>query len=137
MESRPGSPNRQSKFIRHAALIASDVAPVSRAKLAAIIVHKNNIVSIGTNSLKTHPLQKKFCRHPNAIHLHAEIDAISKALKRIDADDLKNSEIYIARVKYNKSMQEEYGLAKPCEGCQKALDFFGIKKIFYTEDATP
>jgi len=114
---------------------ASEMVPVCGARITAAIVFKNKIISIGRNKNKTHPFQKRFCKHPDSIILHAENDAIVKALKRISVSDLSKSTIYIARAKkLNKHSPFGYGMVKPCEGCTRALAAFNIKTIYYTTE---
>ena len=43
-------------------LLARDVKPVASARLAAAILYKNEIMSFGFNSNKTHPFQKNIQR---------------------------------------------------------------------------
>ena len=51
-----------------------------RARLAACVVYKRDIVSFGINQLKSHPFQAKFSKNEDSIFLHAETDAIKNAL---------------------------------------------------------
>lgn len=127
------SEKRHSKVISHLAKIAQDVPGISRARLAAAVVVKNEIISIGVNSKKTDPFQKRFGKNSFSIHLHAEISAIKNALKRIRHDDLAKSTLYVARVKSVRN-STVYGLSKPCAGCQRAIAEFGIKKVIYTNE---
>ena len=108
--------------------IAENVDPVSRMRLAAAVLYKNRIVSIGTNQYKTHPMMKRFCKNPEAIFLHAEVDAIYKASKILTEKEFKKSKLVVVRVKRDGS----YGLAKPCDGCQECIDYYNIKKVEYT-----
>ena len=48
----------------------------------------------------------------------------------MNVDDLKHTVLYVCRVKRSG----HWGMSKPCEGCQRAILEFGIKKIFYTTD---
>ena len=77
--------------------VAIDLSPVAHAKVAAAIVYKGKIISVGWNSYKTHPLQKHYRRNPLSTFLHAEIDAIIKA-KRTGVD-LSECVLYVMRVK--------------------------------------
>lgn len=120
---------KDRKYIDFAAKLAEDVSPVANARVAAIIVFRNEIVGIGTCQYKTHPFQSKFRPNEQANFWHAETNAIYNALKRIRPDDLQKSTLYIARVK-----RSGWGLAKPCTGCQHAIDHFKIGKVFYTGD---
>lgn len=114
--------------------IASDCIPVARARIAAAVVYKGEIVSIGVCKYKTHPIQRTFGRNKDSIFLHAEIDALIKASRR--NVDMSKCILYIARVKRPCSNLFEWvsGLAKPCDGCAKAIEAYGIRKIIYTED---
>lgn len=119
---------KELTFISILKKITQDLDCVGNQTLASCIVKKNKIISFGHNKKKTHPLQSKFNKHPEAIYLHAEIDAIKNALKRVSVDDLVGSTLYIARTKKDGSE----GLAKPCKGCMQAIDSFGIKEVVYT-----
>lgn len=115
-------------------LTAQAIEPVARARVAACIVYRRKIISYGICQTKSHPMQSIYCRHPEAIYLHAEICAIKNAISNTrDVDFLKDSTLYIARAKYpNKTWC--FGLAKPCEGCQRAIAAFGISNVIYTTD---
>lgn len=128
--------SRNAKMIQTLSKIAEDVPIAGRARIAAAIVYKNEIISIGTNQRKSHPLQAKFSRHYQAIHIHAEIDAIARAVKRIDSKRLAQSTLYVARVKLDSTAGNwMWGLAKPCTGCARAIASFDIKNVVWTMDA--
>jgi tRNA(Arg) A34 adenosine deaminase TadA len=112
--------------------IAEDVAPVSNARIAAAVVYKGDIVSIGVNSYKSDPMQAKYSKNEHAIYLHAEIAALKKAKKLLTNEELRKSEVYVVRRKTTNGIFCD-GLAKPCVGCQRALDIHGITKIHYTK----
>ena len=113
--------------------IAEDVIPVGHAKIAAAIVYKKEIISIGVCSYQTHPLQKHYARNSESIYLHAEIDAIIKA-KRHNIP-LSKCDLYVARVKRPSPFSTMFitGLARPCEGCWKAIQEYNIRNVIYTE----
>lgn len=110
--------------------------PNPTEKLAAAIVWRNRIISVGLNSMKTHPLQAKYGRNKHSVFLHAEIAAIKNALREIDVDDFTKCEIYIVRVKKERPFSKKYvrGLAKPCSGCARAIAEFGLRRVIYTCD---
>ncbi len=115
--------------------LAQTVEKTANAQMAAAIFKRNKLVSFGVNSKKTHPFQKRFGKNDDCIFLHSEIDAIKNALRYISLDDLKKCSIYISRIKKDKPKGKYIsGMAKPCEGCARALFSFGIKKVYYTED---
>lgn len=110
--------------------LARHVKPVAGARVAALL-DVNGYLFHGTNSRKTHPFQAQWGKNPLAICLHAEIDAIKKAVKRLHPSYLErnHSVLYVARAKADGSP----GLAKPCEGCQRAIAAFGINEVYWTE----
>ena len=111
-------------------------SPNPQEKFAAAIVYRNRIVSVGMNSMKSHPLAAKYRKNPHAIFLHAEVAAIKNALREIEVDDLTKCDIYITRVKRPNQFTKKYvfGLSKPCSGCQRAIAEFGIRRTIYTTD---
>ena len=48
---------KDQKYIDLVSKVAHDVLPVSNARIASAIVIGNNVVGLGHNSYKTHPLQ--------------------------------------------------------------------------------
>jgi deoxycytidylate deaminase len=130
------SRRRASRIFSVIERVASDVVPISSARIAAAIVYKGDIISLGTNQKKSHPFQAKYGKNPDCIYLHAEVDAIKNSLRHITVDDLPHAELYIARMKRPEPRAKYYirGLCKPCEGCAKAIAAFGIKKVYYTCD---
>jgi cytidine deaminase len=79
--------------------------------------------------MKTDPFQAKYSAKNECIYLHAEIHAIKNALKNIDVQELRKAKLVVLRKK-----GVAYGLAKPCEGCMRAIAEFGIKSVTYTTD---
>lgn len=116
--------------------IAEASEPVSGAKIAAAIVIKNEIVAVGYNKYKTHPMQRRYAKHEAAVSLHAEIDCIKNALRVIDGDDLQKARMYVLRVKRPDNDHSVFirAMAKPCCGCHGAVDAFGLKAVYYTTD---
>jgi len=100
------------------------------------MVYKGKIISYGFNQDRTHRMSRRFKKNPDANFIHAEVDAIKNALYRTDAKTVGKSTLYVARAKkverYNPNMV--FGKAKPCRGCQDCINWFDIKKVFYTED---
>lgn len=105
------------------------------AHIAASIYRDGMMLGCGENSEKTHPFQKKYGRHEDAIHLHAEIDAIIQASRNFNFRDLQGSVMVVARAKRSGPSQPfVYGMAKPCVGCQRAIAAAGIKEVYFTCD---
>lgn len=123
--------NQNVKILNLLTKMAEAVPPVRSARLASAVVLKGDIVSFGVNQLKTHPFQAKYSKNSQALYMHSENAAILRALKKIGEDELKNSILYVARVKNPGNV---WGLACPCEGCMKAIDKFKIKNVVYTNE---
>jgi tRNA(Arg) A34 adenosine deaminase TadA len=125
-----------NKDILHTLEKIAAANPNPTEKFAAAVVWNNKIISIGMNSMKSHPLQAKYSKNEHAIFLHSEIDAIKNALREIDVDDFSKCDLYITRVKKEKPFTKKFvwGLAKPCAGCERAIAAFGLKRTIYTCD---
>lgn len=124
----------QKKILDELLLLAHDTPKLFRVRIVAAVVRRNKIISYGFHQNKTHTFQSKYSKRPESIYIHAEIDAIKNALKKLEVTDLSKCDIYIARsrcVPGTKDVQVP-GLAKPCKGCQRAIDTFGFKNVFYT-----
>jgi len=128
--------DKHSKYLNILSKIASDLSPVKSARLAACVVYKNDIVSFGTNLMKSHPFQARYGKNKDAVYLHAETSAIKNALKYISIEDIKRCSLYICRVKYEAADKTKliFGTAKPCPGCFKCINTFDIKNVYFTLD---
>ena len=125
--------DRHNRYLNQLKEIAKNIDPAASARLAAYIVYKNTIIAIGINKNKTHPLQKQFGKNSKAIYIHAEIDAINNTLRNFDKKILEKSVLYICRVKRSGiGSPFQVGLAKPCEGCMRAIFSYGLKKAYYS-----
>ncbi len=98
-------------------------------RMGAVLVLRNGDIFYGYNQQRSHPFQKQWAKHPEAIFLHAEIDALIRAMKMVPDEMIVGSSIYIARVLKNG----QPALAKPCSGCLGALIHFGVDNIWWTE----
>jgi tRNA(Arg) A34 adenosine deaminase TadA len=101
---------------------------VSGAKIGACVTHKKRIISYGFNQKKSHTIQARYGKYP---YLHAEIDAIRKALFVLDPGILKKCCVYVMRIKKNNKL----GLSKPCIACQYVLDLFQVRQVWYSSDS--
>lgn len=97
-----------------------------QAVTAYVYDKRGRLVSLGVNSYtRTHPLQAAYGRRtgrPNAVFLHAELDALLKSRGR-DAHR-------IVVVRINK--QGEPCLAAPCPACALAIAEWGVTEIEHT-----
>ena len=125
-----------SRIIKQLRLIAEDLSPVANARIAAAIVYKGKIISIGVNQDKSHPFAAEYSKNPKAIYLHAETDCILKAKKKLSEKDLVKATIFVVRIKSSDLGDNLFGLAKPCSGCSRCIEDHQLKKVIYTEDST-
>ena len=123
--------NRHRKRIAELLKIAETVDRVGSGKMAASIWIGQDLISIGINKMKTHPLQAKFNSNPSRLFLHAETSAISRAVKT--TTDFRKAFLYVARSKNGVGGQVQ-GMAKPCDGCVSCATSFGLRGIFYCTD---
>jgi tRNA(Arg) A34 adenosine deaminase TadA len=101
---------------------------VRSSRHAAAIVYKGQVLGHGLNSLKTHPIMRKYGRNADAIYLHAELDAIVRTINTYGSDILSKSTLYVGRI--NKKGELAY--SEPCSGCKKAIKAFDIKKVYHS-----
>lgn len=137
-ESHKLSGGKHTRYMNILSKVAADiVSPVGgNARLAACIVYKNDIVSFGINERKSHPFQARYGKNKDAVFLHAETSAIKNALKYITQDELEKSTLYVCRVKFEDYTRSKmiFGLSRPCSGCFRCINTFGIKKVIYSLD---
>ena len=114
---------RDEKFIKLALNIAN-LSQHPKFRLGAVIVKGSNVLSVGVNKLKTHPLQNNPHTNNKSLSIHAELCAILK----LSGEQLKNSTIYVARILANGIS----GIAKPCDVCETLLIEAGIKRFVWT-----
>jgi deoxycytidylate deaminase len=131
--------DKHEKVLDLLSVVAEGVArntTSSGARLAAAIVHKNRIISVGVNQKRSHPFQAKYSTNEDAIFLHAETDSIRTALRYLAEKDFTKSTLYVCRIKHADGPDTPliWGLAKPCIGCQRAIATFDIKKVVYSEE---
>jgi deoxycytidylate deaminase len=128
--------NRDQKYMKTARRLAINVEPVSRARVAAVLVLKNHIVSVGQCVKRSHPYQARVGRTPESIFLHAEIHALVAATNHLTPSDFARATLYVHRVKRLNSDHTRWidGLARPCSGCQRAIAEFGVGRVVYSTD---
>lgn len=121
-EENPQNVNNRKRYYFD---IASKTAHRSNMfqKHGAIIVYKKNIISKGFNMYKGNS--------KNIYSMHAEIVAINNAIKNKHKEILSECELYVVRIGSN-SMDNLLKYSKPCINCQKYINKFNIKKIFYS-----
>jgi deoxycytidylate deaminase len=97
-----------------------------RVRMAAAVVHKKRIVSTGVNRMKTHPIMLNSGYRNGQYFVHAEADAIVRA----GLKDFSEYDLYVVRILKN----EEFALAKPCDGCNELVGTYNFRNVYYTTD---
>ena len=126
--------NKQKRFFN----IAREVSLLSdfkKARIGAVVVDGNRIISTGCNSTKTSPVQDKYNKYRHfddgaycIPKVHAEIAALSPLLNN-NSINWSKTELYI----YREHKDGEISCAKPCEACSALIRDLGIKRIYYTD----
>lgn len=124
---------RENRFFDVARAV-SKTSDFHGRKMGCCVVYGKNILSVASNSEKTHSLQKTYNKYrgfdpeTNANKLHAEVHALSLISKKFT--DWANVEIYI----YREWKSGKPALSKPCIACQKLIEDLGIKTIYYIDE---
>ena len=102
---------------------ARGAVKVRSSRHAAAVTVKGNILSLGQNRMKTHPMMFRFSQNHNKVYLHAEIDAIVRCINRYGVDVLRDATLSVVRI----GSAGDITNSQPCEHCQKAIEAFGLK----------
>lgn len=121
-------PSRREQRFFKKAREASSRSNHYKAKIGAVIVTGNYVLSYGYNQEKSHPKQHLYDRkmhyYGSRSNLHAEIDALISS-GRVD---LTGAEIYI----YREDKKGNLANCRPCVSCTQALKDAGVRHIYYT-----
>lgn len=91
-----------------------------RYLVGAVLVKNGNVLSIGSNSNKTHPFMGRRTTH-------AEIACMIGRRWQ----DFKHATMFVART---SKVNCRVGMARPCPTCRHVLRDFGIKSIYFTSE---
>jgi deoxycytidylate deaminase len=111
-------PNRYYKFARAALELAGALDNGMTHQLCSLVVSKNQVLSVGYNSRKTHTMMSDSKMNM----IHAECDALLRCASP------KGVDVVVARAKPSGLP----GLAKPCEVCEGILRRSGVRRVIYT-----
>jgi deoxycytidylate deaminase len=91
----------------------------------SFITRRNTIICYGFNDiLKTHPMSKRF-GYPNE-NIHSELAAIKNF--SLPVSELKKYTLFNVRIDRNG----QFNNSKPCKNCRRMLEYFGIKKVYFS-----
>ncbi len=138
---------RHRRVMRFLEKEAWNAPKVSGSRIVAMLSEGTDHISLGWSQYKTSPFQARFGKNEQSIYLHAEVHAIHKAIKALGlerssdediAETLRNTTLYVCRVKFNDCSKNVRiaGLAKPCPGCQEAINKYAIRRVVYSLDGS-
>lgn len=118
------------KYFRKARQVAL-ISDFHKTHVGCVAVYHGNIIGIGCNCNKTHPVQKFYNKYRDSRDdllpkLHAEINCIN-SIRHLDINFSK-VKLYIYRIRKDKP----FGISRPCPSCMAAIKDIGIKDIYYT-----
>lgn len=122
--------NTEYKYFDKARQVAT-VSNYPKIHVGCISVYQGQVIGLGCNCNKTHPMQKFYNRYREQSEsmlpkLHAEISCLNQ-IKNLDINFSK-VKLYIYRIRKD----QPFGLARPCPSCMAAIKDLGIKEIYYT-----
>lgn len=121
----------------NAARAVSNLSDFPRVNIGCVIVYGHKIISSGFNSMKSHPLQRKYNTYrfdvdgESAHTLHAETQALLPLIGRNDIDFSRVS-LYTYRQCKNGCLAN----ARPCTSCMALIRSLGIRHIYYTNEGS-
>ena len=118
--------NADYKYFNKARQVAT-ISDHQKVHIGCISIYQGQVIGLGCNCNKTHPMQKKYNKYRN-LHimgcealptLHAEISCINQ-IKHLNINFSK-VKLYIYRIRKDRPC----GLARPCPSCMAAIKDFG------------
>ena len=109
----------------------ANISDSNKIHIGCIAVYQGQIIGLGCNCNKTHPIQYYYNRYRKQLDtmlpkLHAEISCINQ-IKHLDINFSK-VKLYIYRIRKD----QPFGLSRPCPSCMAAIKDLGIRDIYYT-----
>ena len=122
--------NTDYKYFQKAHQIAT-ISDYKKTHVGCVAVYQGQVIGLGCNCNKTHPIQKKYNRYRKPSDsmlpkLHAEISCLNQ-IKHLDINFSK-VKLYIYRIRKD----QPFGMARPCPSCMAAIRDLGVRNIFYT-----
>ena len=129
------------EFIEEA-ILSAEKSTLKVANHGAVVVYRGKIVGRGYNKYCVENVNK-----PNRWSVHAEVDAINNALRKISQENLRKSTLIVVRkLKENSEFKEnsqtlsksqniiceEVGYSAPCKHCANFIKKNGIRTCFFS-----
>ena len=123
------------------AILSAEKSNLKVANHGAVVIYRGKVVGRGYN---------KYCvENKNKVNrwsIHAEVDAINNALRKISPDDLRKSTLIVVRKlkdgtqinntqtlsKAENLMCEDIGFSAPCKHCANFIIKNGLKACYYS-----
>jgi deoxycytidylate deaminase len=129
------------------AILSAEKSVLKVANHGAVVVYRGKIVGRGFNKYCVENVNKV-----NRWSVHAEVDAINNALRKISQEDLRKSTLIVVRkLKDGSELKENFnnarppvmtssanyicqdiGFSAPCKHCANFISRCGIKTCFYS-----
>ena len=123
------------KFFKKAYKVAT-VSDFDKTHVGCVAVYQGQVIGIGCNCNKTHPIQKYYNKYRD-LHCH-NIEPIPKLHAEISClNQIRHLNINFSKVKlyiYRIRKDQLFGMARPCSSCMAAIKDLGIYDIYYTTD---
>ena len=120
--------NTDYKYFQKAHQIAT-ISDYKKTHVGCVAVYQGQVIGLGCNCNKTHPVQKKYNKYRKDLmlpKLPAEISCLNQ-IKHLDINFSK-VKLYIYRIRKD----QPFGMARPCPSCMAAIRDLGVRNIFYT-----
>tara|TARA_B110000037_G_C16799784_1_gene375019 strand:+ start:92 stop:433 length:342 start_codon:yes stop_codon:yes gene_type:complete len=105
------------------AILNAEKSTLNGSNHGAIIVYRGKIIGHGYNKETVLNLNRV-----NKWSIHAEVDAINNALRKISKENLKQSTLIVVRV----MKTGDISLSAPCRCCSEFIKKCGIKNVYYS-----
>ena len=107
------------------AILNAEKSLLYKANHGALVIYRGKIVGRGFN---------KMClEHKNKVNrwsIHAEVDAIQDALRKITRENLKKSIVLVVRLR----REGDISLSAPCQDCANYIQRCGIRTCYYSDE---
>lgn len=112
----------------------AEISDYSKTHVGCIAVYQGQVIGLGCNSNKTHPMQKRYNKYrydpkyqnDTLPKLHAEINCLNQ-IRHLHINFSK-VKLYVYRIRKDRPC----GMARPCESCMAAIRDLGIRDVYYT-----
>lgn len=105
------------------ALRLAEKSSLKVAHHGALVIYRGRIVGRGYNKYCVENINKI-----NRWSVHAEVDAIKNALRKISHEDLRKSNLIVVR----RVGDGETALSTPCKRCSNFIKRCGIRTTYYS-----